>query len=33
MKFADLARLLQSQREKLEREDREALRILEALGY
>jgi arylsulfatase A-like enzyme len=31
--FEDLARLLQAKREELERNDRETLRILEALGY
>ena len=31
--FADLSRALQRERERLEREDPEALRILEALGY
>ena len=31
--FADLSRSLQRERERLEREDPEALRILEALGY
>jgi arylsulfatase A-like enzyme len=33
VRFTDLARLLQSQREKLEREDPEALRVLRKLGY
>jgi len=33
VKFADLAQLLQSQRERLEREDPEALRVIRALGY
>lgn len=33
VRFTDLARLLQSQREKLEREDPEALRVIQALGY
>jgi arylsulfatase A-like enzyme len=32
-KFAELARLLQAQREKLEQEDRDALRVIEKLGY
>jgi len=31
--FADLAQILQRQREELEREDPEGLRVLEALGY
>jgi arylsulfatase A-like enzyme len=33
VKFPDLARLLQSQRARLEKEDREALRVIQALGY
>jgi hypothetical protein len=33
VRFPDVARLLQARREKLEREDREALRVIEALGY
>ncbi len=33
VRFTDLARSLQSRREKLEREDPEALRILQKLGY
>jgi arylsulfatase A-like enzyme len=33
VRFPDLARLLQGQREKLEREDPEALRVLRLLGY
>lgn len=33
VRFADLAQLLQRRREELGREDREALRVIQALGY